>query len=126
MSEKCQYCGKLVEDTKALGSHIHYVHANTRTIRINAGTYASLSGLAEKSGLTMAEALETLLKHRNVDVVTHEQIRKDAEAGMPYNELAKKYKLNIRDLAKVIKGEESQSPPPDKARWLIIGVKLSS
>jgi len=26
MSEKCPYCGKVVENTKALGSHIHYVH----------------------------------------------------------------------------------------------------
>ena len=26
MSEKCPYCGKLFENTKALGSHIHYNH----------------------------------------------------------------------------------------------------
>ena len=26
MPEKCQYCGKEFENTKALGSHIHYVH----------------------------------------------------------------------------------------------------
>ena len=26
MSEKCPYCGKVVENTKALGSHIHYAH----------------------------------------------------------------------------------------------------
>ena len=28
MPEKCQYCGKDFENTKALGSHIHYVHEN--------------------------------------------------------------------------------------------------
>ena len=28
MPEKCQYCGKEFENTKALGSHIHYVHEN--------------------------------------------------------------------------------------------------
>ncbi len=27
MSEKCLYCGKVVQNTRALGSHIHYVHA---------------------------------------------------------------------------------------------------
>lgn len=26
MSETCQYCGREFENTKALGSHIHYVH----------------------------------------------------------------------------------------------------
>jgi len=26
MAEKCPYCGKVVENTKALGSHIHYSH----------------------------------------------------------------------------------------------------
>lgn len=26
MSEKCPYCGKTFENTKALGSHIHYSH----------------------------------------------------------------------------------------------------
>jgi len=26
MPEKCPYCEKVVENTKALGSHIHYVH----------------------------------------------------------------------------------------------------
>ena len=26
MSEKCPYCGKVFENTKALGSHIHYNH----------------------------------------------------------------------------------------------------
>jgi hypothetical protein len=41
-----------------------------------------------------------------------EQIKKDAEAGMPYKELAKKYKLNIKDLSKVIKGEGLKVPPP--------------
>jgi len=39
-----------------------------------------------------------------------EQIRKDAEAGMPYSELAKKYKLNIKDLSKIIKGEDKTPP----------------
>jgi len=28
VTEKCQYCGKEFENTKALGSHIHYVHEN--------------------------------------------------------------------------------------------------
>jgi len=28
MPEKCPYCGKEVENTKALGSHIHYMHSN--------------------------------------------------------------------------------------------------
>lgn len=28
MPEKCQYCGKEFENTKALGSHVHYVHEN--------------------------------------------------------------------------------------------------
>jgi len=44
-----------------------------------------------------------------------EQIKKDAEAGMPYPELAKKYKLNIKDLSKVIKGEQFKAPPLGKA-----------
>jgi len=35
MPEKCQYCGKEFENTKALGSHIHYVHENE--------TWASIS-----------------------------------------------------------------------------------
>lgn len=26
MSEKCPYCGKFLENTRALGSHIHYNH----------------------------------------------------------------------------------------------------
>ena len=28
MSEKCPYCGGEFENTKALGSHIHYMHNN--------------------------------------------------------------------------------------------------
>ena len=28
MSEKCSYCGGEFENTKALGSHIHYMHSN--------------------------------------------------------------------------------------------------
>ena len=28
MTETCPYCGKEVENTKALGSHIHYIHEN--------------------------------------------------------------------------------------------------
>jgi len=44
-----------------------------------------------------------------------EQIKKDAQAGMQYPELAKKYKLNIKDLSKIIKGEEFKMPPPGKA-----------
>lgn len=28
MPEKCPYCGKEVENTKALGSHVHYMHNN--------------------------------------------------------------------------------------------------
>jgi len=26
MPEKCTYCGKIFENTKALGSHVHYFH----------------------------------------------------------------------------------------------------
>lgn len=37
-----------------------------------------------------------------------EQIRKDAEAGMAYQELIKKYKINIKDLAKIIKTRRIQ------------------
>jgi hypothetical protein len=39
-----------------------------------------------------------------------EQIKKDADAGMPYKDLTKKYKLNVKDLAKIIKGEELTPP----------------
>jgi len=28
MTEKCPYCGKDCANTKALGSHIHYMHSN--------------------------------------------------------------------------------------------------
>lgn len=31
MSEKCPYCGGEFENTKALGSHIHYMHDNIDT-----------------------------------------------------------------------------------------------
>jgi hypothetical protein len=43
---------------------------------------------------------------------TAEQIKKDAQAGVGYQELAKKYKVSIKDLAKIIKGDEP--PPPGK------------
>jgi Mor family transcriptional regulator len=39
-----------------------------------------------------------------------EEIRKDAEAGMSCKELIKKYKVNIKDSAKIFKGEESKEP----------------
>ena len=38
MPEKCQYCGKEFENTKALGSHIHYMHSNTYVQEDRSGT----------------------------------------------------------------------------------------
>ncbi len=35
MSEKCPYCAKEFENSKALGSHIHYVHENETWAYIN-------------------------------------------------------------------------------------------
>jgi hypothetical protein len=51
---------------------------------------------------------------------TAEQIKKDAQAGMGYQDLAKKYKVSIKDLAKIIKGEEP--PPPGKPTLTVGGL----
>jgi hypothetical protein len=51
-----------------------------------------------------------------------EQIKKDAQAGMGYQDLAKKYKVNIKDLARIIKGEELKGPPPGKPTLIAEGL----
>ena len=38
MSEKCPYCGGDFENTKALGSHIHYMHNNIYVQKDRSGT----------------------------------------------------------------------------------------
>ena len=38
MSEKCPYCGGGFENTKALGSHIHYMHNNIYVQKDRSGT----------------------------------------------------------------------------------------
>lgn len=35
MSEKCSYCGREFSNTKALGSHIHYVHEMESWVKIS-------------------------------------------------------------------------------------------
>jgi len=38
MTEICQFCGKEFENTKALGSHIHYTHNNIYVQKDRSGT----------------------------------------------------------------------------------------
>ncbi len=45
MSEMCPYCGKEFENTKALGSHLHYRHKSNRA---NSGSSSAVRTASEK------------------------------------------------------------------------------
>lgn len=34
MTVICEYCGKVLENSKALGSHVHYMHENQNPVQI--------------------------------------------------------------------------------------------
>lgn len=59
MSEKCPYCGKVVENTKALGSHIHYIH--------EAESWAQMSqSRSEKQKERFQKLLDSCLSQRGL------------------------------------------------------------
>ena len=61
MTETCQHCGKVFENTKALGSHIHYAHNNV-CVQVER---------AEKDEERFRRLLDSCLSERNLPRPRH-------------------------------------------------------